>query len=103
MIMIMITNDSNLQKLSISHYILLIGLIPIILLGATIGPQTLIYASSSNDEVSCYERGIIDGEDHPFSQKTYAKCGDDYYQGFIEGCLSVEGNDRDICESATDA
>jgi hypothetical protein len=61
-----------------------------------------VYASS-DDVVNCYERGIIDGEDHPFNQGTYDRCGDDYYQGFLQGCISVEGNDRDICESATDA
>lgn len=58
--------------------------------------------SASNGDVSCYERGIIDGEDHPFNQETYDKCGNDYYQGFISGCLSVDGNSRDSCESATD-
>ena len=28
---------------------------------------------------------------------------DAYYEGFIEGCMSVEGNTRDVCELATDA
>jgi hypothetical protein len=37
---------------------LLIGLFPLILLGAPVGPQTSVYAGSNNDEVSCYERGI---------------------------------------------
>jgi hypothetical protein len=50
-----------------------------------------------------FERGVRDGEEHPFSQDTYNECGDDYYKGFIKGCISVEGNDREICESATDA
>ncbi|MDN5868702.1 MAG: hypothetical protein L0H55_15065 [Candidatus Nitrosocosmicus sp.] len=67
----------------------------------TIGPQISVYASTNN-KVSCYERGLIDGEDNPFSQSTYAKCSDDYYQGFLQGCTSVDGNSRDICESATD-
>jgi hypothetical protein len=26
-----------------------------------------------------------------------------YYEGFIDGCTSVEGNTREVCESATDA
>ncbi len=26
-----------------------------------------------------------------------------YYQGFIDGCMSVEGNTREVCESSTDA
>jgi hypothetical protein len=29
-------------------------------------------------------------------------CGDAYYDAFIEGCMSVEGNTRDVCEAATD-
>ena len=57
----------------------------------------------NNIKVSCYERGLIDGEYHPFSQSTYAKCGDDYYRGFIEDRMSVEANDSAICESAADA
>ncbi len=51
---------------------------------------------------SCSKKGIEDGKDHPFSQGTYEKCGDNYYNKFKEGCMSVEGNDRDTCESATD-
>jgi hypothetical protein len=58
---------------------------------------------SGGEQVSCYDRGFIDGEDYPFNQVTYDRCGDDYYHGFLQGCMSVEGNDRDICESATDA
>ena len=78
---------------------LTLTLLPIFLI--TIGGMMSVSASSS--EVSCFERGIIDGEDHPFNQRTHANCSDDYYQGFLEGCMSVEGNNRDVCESATDA
>jgi hypothetical protein len=41
------------------------------------------------------------------SQSTYDHCGDEsggadaYYEGFINGFMAVEGNTRDICESAT--
>jgi hypothetical protein len=96
------THTSRLQKIHVSSYKLLIGLLPLVLLITSIGTQISVYASSNN-QVSCYERGIIDGEDHPFNQWTYETCGDDYYQGFLQGCMSVEGNDRDICEYATDA
>jgi len=58
---------------------------------------------AGNGNVDCFERGITDGEDYPFNQETYNNCGDDYYTGYIEGCMSVEGNTRDVCESATDA
>lgn len=96
--------NTNFQKryLFLSNKIL-IGLIPLLLLSMTIGSQSFVYAGNNNDnEVSCFDRGIIDGEDHPFSQRTYDNCGDDYYQGFIEGCMSIEGNSKDSCESATD-
>ena len=78
-----------------------IVLLPLLLLMIITGTLTTVNASS-DDSVSCYERGIIDGEDHPFNQRTYIKCEDQYYQGFIEGCMSVEDNSRDLCESATD-
>ena len=58
--------------------------------------------ASNDDDLSCFNRGTIDGEDHPFNQATYSKCGDDYYEGYIEGCDSTEGNTIDICESSTD-
>lgn len=78
---------------------LILTLLPIFLI--TIGGITSVNASSN--EVSCFERGIVDGEDHPFNHRTYDNCGDDYHQGFLEGCMSVEGNTREVCESATDA
>ena len=79
----------------------LVGLLlPVLFLGISI--QTSSVNASSENEVSCYDRGFIDGEDHPFSQNTYDKCGDEYYQGFIAGCMSIEGNSRDTCESSTD-
>jgi hypothetical protein len=87
--------NSLLQRMSIV-------LLPLLLLMMTTGALTAVNASS-DDSVSCYERGIIDGEDHPFNQRTYDNCGDQYHQGFIDGCMSVDGNSRDVCESATDA
>ena len=66
------------------------------------------FASHSPDPQACYNDGTYDGEENPFSQDLYDMCAeggaeDDYYRGFIEGCMSVEGNDRETCESATDA
>lgn len=54
-------------------------------------------------EFSCSDMGYIDGQNHPFNQGTYDRCGEDYYQGFIQGCMSVAGNFKETCESATDA
>ena len=57
---------------------------------------------------SCYNSGFNDGQmAHLVNQ--HGICGDEeggddaYYAGFIDGCISVEGNTRDVCESATDA
>lgn len=41
-------------------------------------------------------------------QMTYDHCKEQggaeaYYHGFIDGCMSVEGNMLEACESATDA
>jgi hypothetical protein len=61
------------------------------------------FASHGTDEASCEGDGLYDGKNNPFSQELYDMCGDTYYQAFIEGCMSVEGNTRDVCESAADA
>jgi hypothetical protein len=58
---------------------------------------------------SCFDSGFRDGQDNPFSQPTWDHCGDEeggddaYYDGFIKGCMSVEGNTKHACELATDA
>ena len=65
--------------------------------------------NDSSGDSSCYNSGFNDGQNGPFSQPTWDHCGDEeggddaYYEGFIDGCISVEGNTRDVCESATDA
>jgi hypothetical protein len=64
--------------------------------------------NASPGESSCYTEGIEDGRNGPFDQEVYDHCGatnqeDDYYSGFIDGCMSVKGNTQDVCESATDA
>jgi hypothetical protein len=57
----------------------------------------------SSDTASCIGDGHDDGRNNPFSQEIYDICGKTYYDAFIEGCMSVEGNTREVCESATDA
>ena len=98
MVSLLIGNDKKFNTLVQGMSIMLLPL----LFMTTTGTLPTVNASS-DDSVSCYERGIIDGEDHPFNQRTYDNCRDQYYQGFIEGCMSVDGNSRDVCESATDA
>ena len=64
-------------------------------------PTTLL-ASGKYD---CFNTGYQDGQEHPFDRERYEECkaaASSYYHGFINGCMSVEGNTRDICESATD-
>jgi hypothetical protein len=58
----------------------------------------------------CYDVGYEDGRNGPFERDAFTdNCGSTknlednrYYQGFIDGCMSVEGNTKDICETATD-
>jgi hypothetical protein len=74
--------------------------------GQAFGIQAALHAVSSSS--SCYDAGYEDGRDNPFNHDTYDHCADsgeddEYYDGFIEGCMSIEGNTRDVCESATDA
>jgi hypothetical protein len=78
-----------------------------ILLSAVLMPISDLRAGDELND-SCYNAGFSDGQNEPFSQSTYDHCGDEpggadaYYEGFIDGCMVVEGNTRDICESATD-
>lgn len=60
------------------------------------------YSSNENDGGDCYNSGFNDGQDHPFNQNEYDKCGSAYYDGFISGCISIQGNDHEMCVSATD-
>ena len=62
-----------------------------------------VFASHGNDTASCTNDGLYDGKNNPFSQELFKMCGDTYTNAFIEGCMSVEGNTKDVCESATDA
>lgn len=72
------------------------------------------YAQSDEDfckiiegPAACGNDGYKDGKDNPFDHDRNRECdlSDDnpYYEGFIRGCLTVEGNTRDICEGATDS
>lgn len=75
----------------------------------TIGVFSIPSVFAQDEDVSvCYDSGYNDGRNGEFNRYTWADdCGDvednKYYRGFIEGCMSVEGNTRDVCESATDA
>ena len=38
-----------------------------------------------------------------FKTDRFASCGNDYEHGFMAGCLSVVGNDKEVCNIAEDA
>jgi hypothetical protein len=61
------------------------------------------FASHGSDTTSCQNDGLYDGKNNPFSQELFEMCGNTYHDAYIEGCMSVQGNTRDVCESATDA
>ena len=65
--------------------------------------DTDVFASHGTDTASCEGDGLYDGKNNPFSQELYDMCGETYYDAFIDGCMSVEDNTRDDCESVTDA
>ena len=71
----------------------------------------LAYAEDGRDSYGAgYDRGYKDGQDHPINEQIRdGESGDNeeyhsgYLDGFLDGCLSVEGNDEDICNPAMDA
>jgi hypothetical protein len=77
----------------------------ILVLGSPAGNMSA--KKSSDDGISnpvrCFQAGKDDGRDSQFSQSEFDKCGSSYEHGFIKGCLSVDGNTRDVCNSAEDA
>jgi hypothetical protein len=85
----------------------LVYIIPLLVTVMIMGTMTTMmtattnaFASHSIDPIACEG----DGKNNPFSQELFEMCGGDtYYDAFIEGCMSVEGNSREDCESATDA
>lgn len=65
-------------------------------------------ASHGSSVIACEADGYEAGQDGSFSQELYEQCeevggADAYYDAFIEGCMSVEGNTENVCEQATDA
>jgi hypothetical protein len=83
-------------------------MVMVITIVMSIGIPTAAFASHGSSPTACEADGYEAGLDGPFSQELYETCAevggaDEYYDDFIEGCMSVEGNTREICESATDA
>ena len=58
-----------------------------------------------NEPSGCYRARYEDGQSGPFDSEVYDdNCTGEgrYYDGFIDGCMSVSGNTKDVCEGATD-
>jgi hypothetical protein len=78
---------------------------------SAISTLPMAYASTGvlKNATDCYDAGYDDGRDSPFVAGANDICrqftddqGNPYYSGFIFGCMSVEGNTMDDCETATD-
>jgi hypothetical protein len=55
---------------------------------------------------NCYDSGYDDGQNRPFDIILHSmneRCGDRYYEGFIDGCIDVEGNTLGVCQNVADA
>ena len=76
--------------------IILSVLAMVTLVGAVSIPH-VVYADT------CYKDGYETGRNGPFSQDKLTACGDSYERGFMTGCLSVMGNDKEACNLAEDA
>jgi len=81
------------------------AIVLIVVLGSPAGNVSAKKSSDDgrNNPDRCYQAGKDDGRDSQFSQSEFDTCGSSYEHGFIKGCLSVDGNTRDVCNSAEDA
>jgi len=60
-----------------------------------------IYAVSTHRDPR-YKDGYEAARNGPFRQDRFADCGIQYEHGFMAGCLSVKGNDKEVCNMAED-
>lgn len=98
---------TNLVFLSLSIPIFLL-LVPNVYAGDKYDwPEKYDDLPEGSPVLKCWTDGFVDGEDHPFNDERSQECqfdiGSPYYEAFKAGCMSVEGNTKDICESAVDA
>ena len=71
-------------------------------------PASNVNAKKSNNDGAknpdrCFQVGKDDGRNSEFSQSEFDNCGSSYEHGFMKCCMSVEGNTKDVCNSAEDA
>jgi hypothetical protein len=83
----------------------------VVIITSAISALPIAFASTGilDNAQDCYDTGYEDGRDFPFDGGANDICrqftdnqGNPYYTGFIYGCMSVEGNTMDDCESSTD-
>jgi hypothetical protein len=72
-------------------------------------PMAFASTGVLENATDCYDAGYKDGRDSPFVGGANDICrqftddqGNPYYSGFIYGCMSVQNNTMDDCETATD-
>ena len=88
-------------RLCKTQFAIISFVITVLFLFSVTSPTSL----ATEEEDDCFDIGYRDGLDRPFDHEKYEECkaaASSYYHGFINGCMSVEGNTREICESATD-
>lgn len=59
-----------------------------------------------DEPTGCYAAGFEDGQTGPFDSEVYHdNCEGEgkYLDGFIDGCMSIDANTKEVCEGATDA
>ena len=96
---------SNVKSTIVVTPVMMATIMLIIVLGSPVGNVSA--KKSSDDGTSnpdrCFQAGKDDGRDSQFSQSEFNTCRSSYEHGFMKGCLSVDGNTRDVCNSAEDA
>jgi hypothetical protein len=69
----------------------------------------IVHAGEPPSAERCYDAGYSNGQNAPFIVTTFQECDTEskfvdgqnqYQEGFLDGCLSIEGNTREICETA---
>jgi hypothetical protein len=62
-------------------------------------------ASSMNVQATnhseCFNAGQSDRADHPFDASRFDRCGKNYQDGFLKGCMDA-GHSEETCQSAED-
>lgn len=99
-----------------SKSVLMLILVMVSIIAVVFAEQQQVYATGAARDYDeryedipganeCWFDGYSDGENDRFNHDKDDACqdkGNQYYRAFIYGCMSVEGNTKDACESATD-